>query len=253
MLIDCHVLTMQGDNAAWRDELRRDLDAEPVRQHWLPGIAGELGRARAAGLEAGGAPFVSWADPDDRIIRGTYGRLLQALQAQPQAPFAWAGEQRVDDDLTPIGQPSVWPGGYDQRRHRNHIFGFCHGVVLIRRAALAPAMPLLRRCGNGAEGILLARLVPSALRWHQATSRCTCPLWGACGASTLVNITAHSARPTERTAIAHWASTRSTCTDRGRRQPHALPAARRKARVRSSADGARPFHRAQFCCSLPNS
>ena len=37
-------------------------------------------------------------------------------------------------------------------------FGFCHGVVLIRRAALAPAMPLLRRCGNGAEGILLARL-----------------------------------------------------------------------------------------------
>ena len=158
MLIDCHVLTMQGDNAAWRDELRRDLDAEPVRQHWLPGIAGELGRARAAGLEAGGAPFVSWADPDDRIIRGTYGRLLQALQAQPQAPFAWAGEQRVDDDLTPIGQPSVWPGGYDQRRHRNHIFGFCHGVVLIRRAALAPAMPLLRCCGNGAEGILLARL-----------------------------------------------------------------------------------------------
>ena len=158
MLIDCHVLTMQGDNAAWRDELRRDLDAEPVRQHWLPGIAGELGRARAAGLEAGDAPFVSWADPDDRIIRGTYGRLLQALQAQPQAPFAWAGEQRVDDDLTPIGQPSVWPGGYDQRRHRNHIFGFCHGVVLIRRAALAPAMPLLRRCGNGAEGILLARL-----------------------------------------------------------------------------------------------
>ena len=60
MLIDCHVLTMQGDNAAWRDELRRDLDAEPVRQHWLPGIAGELGRARAAGLEAGVSPK-TWA------------------------------------------------------------------------------------------------------------------------------------------------------------------------------------------------
>lgn len=158
MQIDCHVLTLPGDNPAWRDELRRDLDAEPVHQHWLPGIAGELGRARAAGLEAGVAPFVSWADPDDRIIRGTYNRLLECLQAHPHSPFAWAGEQRVDEDLAPVGLPSVWPEGYNQGRHRNNIFGFCHGVVLIRRRALASAMAMLRRCGNGAEGILLARL-----------------------------------------------------------------------------------------------
>lgn len=156
-LVDCHVLTMPADNAEWAAALRRDLDGEPVNQHWLAGIPGQLGQARAAGFALGAAPFVSFADPDDRIIAGTFAALLAALEARPLAPFAWAGEQRVDEDLAPMGRPAIWPQGYDQRRHRNHPT-YCQGVVLIRRAALAPVMHLLRQCGNGAEGVLLAHL-----------------------------------------------------------------------------------------------
>ena len=80
-LVDCHVLTMPADNAEWAAALRRDLDGEPVKQHWLAGIPGQLGQARAAGFALGAAPFVSFADPDDRIIAGTVAALLAALEA----------------------------------------------------------------------------------------------------------------------------------------------------------------------------
>ncbi|WP_123812210.1 hypothetical protein [Ottowia oryzae] len=157
-LIDCHVLTLPGDNPAWRAELERDLAAQPVCQHWIAGIPGQIGAARAAGFALGDAPFVSFADPDDRIMGGVFAKLLQALQEKPDAPFAWAGEQRVGADLTPIGRAAVWPEGYDQRRHRNYTGAYCHGVVLIRRSVLAPALPALRACHVGAEGVLLAHL-----------------------------------------------------------------------------------------------
>ena len=171
-LIDCHVLTMPDDRADWAAQLRADLDAEPVHQHWLPGIEGRFGMARAKGFALGCAPFLSFADPDDRVVGGTFSCLLAALLEHPGAPFAWAGEQRVDSDLVPIGEPTVWPDGYDHRRHRNHMT-YCHGVVLIRRAVLMPALGLLRACGVGADGVLLGHLArvhsplpPDALPVH---------------------------------------------------------------------------------------
>ena len=132
-MIDCHVLTLPGDNPQWAADLRRDLDGEPVQQHWLPGIQGQFGRARATGYAQGDAPFVTFADPDDRVIAGTYALLLDVLAKAPNAPYAWAGEQKVDEDLAPIGQPVVHHGAYDARRHRNQLASYVHGVVLIRR------------------------------------------------------------------------------------------------------------------------
>lgn len=151
--IDCHVLHMPADNPAWADELRADLAAEPVHQHWLPGIAGAFGAARAAGYRLGSAEFVSFADPDDRIITGTYDTLLAALQAHPFAPFAWAGEQLVDASLAPLGEPDVWPEGYCTRRHVHQV-RHVHGVVLYRRALVERALPLLERAGSGADWLL---------------------------------------------------------------------------------------------------
>ena len=156
--IDCHILTMPQMNPDWVAELRRDLDAAPVNQHWLPGIADQLGAARAIGFSQGSAPFVSFADPDDRVMSGTFARLFQALQDNPGAPFAWAGEQRVDADLMPIGQPNTQPSGYSARRHRNNLAGYVQGVVLIRRSAVVPVLGLLRQCGLEADGVLFAHL-----------------------------------------------------------------------------------------------
>ncbi len=154
-LIDCHVLTLPRFDAQWVADLRIDLDREPVNQHWLPGIDGRLGDARAAGYEKGSAPFVTSADPDDRIMPGTFAALLQALQDNPSAPFAWAGEQMVWEDLRelPPRFRHVWPRGYDPISHvckGVHV----HGVKLYRREVVMPVLDMMRKAGQCCEFLL---------------------------------------------------------------------------------------------------
>lgn len=153
-LIDCHVLTLPRFDPQWVAELRSDLDREPVNQHWLPGIDGRLGDARAAGYAQGCAPFVTSADPDDRIMPGTFAALLQALQDNPSAPFAWAGEQMVDEQLKPWPmRPHVWAGGYDPISHvckGVHV----HGVKLFRREVVMPLLDKMREAGPCCEFLL---------------------------------------------------------------------------------------------------
>ncbi len=149
--IDCHVLSLPRFPAQWVQEMRSDLDAQPINQHWLPGIDGDLAEARARGFASGSAPFVSSADPDDRILPGTFAALLQALQDNPSAPFAWAGEKLVDEDLRDLPRrPHVWPRGYDPLSHISngtHV----HGVKLYRRELVTPLLDLMRRAGPCCE------------------------------------------------------------------------------------------------------
>ncbi len=153
-LIDCHVLTLPRFDPRWVEELRSDLDREPVNQHWLPGIDGRLGDARAAGYLKGNAPFVTSADPDDRIMPGTFAALLQALQDNPSAPFAWAGERMVDEHLKPWPmKPHMWARGYDPISHvckGVHV----HGVKLYRREFVMRALHGLREAGQCCEFLL---------------------------------------------------------------------------------------------------
>lgn len=147
-LIDCHVLTLPRFKRQWVAELRSDLDHEPVNQHWLPGINGRLGDARAAGSSAGIAPFVTSADPDDRIMSGPFAALLKARQDNPSAPFAWAGEHMVDEHLKPWPmRPHVGAGGYDPISHvckGVHV----HGVRLYRREFVMPVLECRAACSH---------------------------------------------------------------------------------------------------------
>lgn len=146
-IIDCHVLTLPSSKPKWLAELRQDLDAEPVNQHWIEGIDGDLGASRAAGYATGSAPFVSSQDHDDRLMPGTYAALLQALIDNPGAPFAWAGEQWVGKDLEPLPiRPSVWVTGYNPGSHLingKHV----HGVKLYRRELVMPRLEAMRKVG----------------------------------------------------------------------------------------------------------
>lgn len=150
-LIDCHVLTLPRFKTEWVNEVRGDLDAQPVNQYWVSGIDGKLGEARAIGFAKGCAPFVSSADPDDRIMPGTFAALLEALHDNPGAPFAWAGEQMVNERLEawPV-RPNVWPGGYDPLLHvcrGTHV----HGVKLYRREWVMPHLASMRTVGQACE------------------------------------------------------------------------------------------------------
>lgn len=153
-LIDCHVLTLPRFDPRWVEELRKDLYSEPVNQHWLPGIDGRLGEARAAGYSMGCAPFVTSADPDDRIMPGTFAALLHALEENPSAPFAWAGEQLVWEDLRelPPRFRHVWRG-YSPM---SHVYSgvHVHGVKLYRRELVMPLLDQMRQAGPCCEFLL---------------------------------------------------------------------------------------------------
>jgi hypothetical protein len=150
--IDCHVLTMPTDSPEWSRELRTDLDGEPVNQFWIEGIPGKLGAARAAGYQQGSAPFLSYADPDDRVTPGIYTQLLDLLLAHPNAPFAWAGEQVVNEALEPIMPANTWSGYHpaSHKKRANHV----HGVMLYRRSLVEPQLEKLMHCGIPAEHML---------------------------------------------------------------------------------------------------
>ena len=153
-LIDCHILTLPRFRAQWIAELRQDLDNEPLNQHWMEGVEGDLGMARAAGYATGSAPFVTSADPDDRILPGTFAALHEALINNPRAPFAWAGEQLVGEDLAPWDvRPNVWPGGYSPFLHLTRgTHG--HGVKLSRRELVMTVLTDMMRTGLCCEFLL---------------------------------------------------------------------------------------------------
>lgn len=155
--IDCHVLTLPRSRHDWMADLRADLDREPVNQHWIPGIDGDLGAARAAGFAAGDAPYVTSQDPDDRVMPGVYVALRRALEENPTAPFAWAGEQLVDDDLSPLPlAPVLRP--YSPLLHVKSTLNV-HGVKLYRRELVMPLLDGMRRAGQCCEFYLDLALV----------------------------------------------------------------------------------------------
>ena len=177
-LIDCHVLTLPRFKPEWLEDMRRDLDDEPVTQHWLAGIDGDLGASRAAAFALGSAPFVSSQDPDDRLTRGVYAALLQALADNPAAPFAWAGERVVDDQLNPMpGRPHIWPGGYSPLSHvrkGQHV----HGVKLYRRELVMPLLDGMRGAGLCCEFFLDYRLAKPWVRQPEAAWPVHVPMVG---------------------------------------------------------------------------
>lgn len=169
-LIDCHILTLPRFDLNWVNEMRVDLDAQPVNQHWMQGIEGNLAQARATGFSLGCAPFVSSVDPDDRVLLGTFDALLQALHDNPLAPFAWAGEQMVNEHLVAWPErPNVWPNGYDPVLHAcrgTHV----HGVKLYRREQVEPHLQAMRTVGQACEFYLDMAIVkpytnPSSDAW----------------------------------------------------------------------------------------
>jgi hypothetical protein len=159
--IDCHVLTLPRFDPTWVAALKADLDEEPVTQHWLAGVEGDLAESRARGYASGCAAFVTSADPDDRIHAGTFASLQKALLEHPRAPFAWAGEQMVDEALRPLQRRAhIAARGYEPVLHvmdGTHV----HGVKVYRREVVMSFLETMKRAGPCCELFLdLAILRP---------------------------------------------------------------------------------------------
>lgn len=78
-------------------------DTLEVIRRWEPRLAGWRSHADAGqgaaineGIAAGSAPYVCWLNSDDYYLGGGLVSLLHALQARPEAAFAYGDTEMVD-------------------------------------------------------------------------------------------------------------------------------------------------------------
>jgi hypothetical protein len=147
--IDVHWLSF-GEDAGWREACMASLAGAPIRLHRMPGIAGRLGQARAAGFAQGGLPLVAWIDPDDLYEASAFAQLADALDACPQAVLAYADEALIDEAGRPLGLRRLAYSAFLHAHSARHV----HGLVVMRRSAVTPCLQRLRGLGIEAEWVL---------------------------------------------------------------------------------------------------
>lgn len=134
---DLHVIVCPYCNQAWVNELMAGLREQPVNLHLPPCIAGNVGASRALGFAMGDAEYVSFADPDDRILPGAVAACIEALDADNSLGAAFTGEQVVNEELKPIRGPDLAP--YSHELHLTsprHV----HGLIVMRRRLVEPLL-----------------------------------------------------------------------------------------------------------------
>lgn len=85
-MIDVHVLVMDYTPKAWVDQCFGSIMAAsehvsfPVAIHKVPGVVGDLGKARAVGYAQGTHPYVTHVDDDDYLEVGAFTCLAAAIE-----------------------------------------------------------------------------------------------------------------------------------------------------------------------------
>lgn len=98
-MLDVHVLVMDYTPVEWVDRCRASIEVAasragfPVAAHFIPGILGHLGNARAAGYAIGDHPYVTHVDDDDWLEPDAFACLAEHLHAGVDA--VTTGESHV--------------------------------------------------------------------------------------------------------------------------------------------------------------
>lgn len=101
-MLDVHVLVMSYTPPAIVRQCRESVQVAAqnagfrVDVHFLPGIYGQLGQARARGYAMGDHPYVTHVDDDDYVHPDAFAKLLPHLQKQVTG--VTTGETLVFDD-----------------------------------------------------------------------------------------------------------------------------------------------------------
>jgi len=147
--IDVHLLTL-NEPAEWRDACIVSLDGAPIQLHVVPGIAGRIGEARAAGYAQGNLPLVSFIDPDDLYEASAFTQLADALDACPQAVMAYSDEVLMDEAGNDIAVRRL---AYSRWQHANSA-SHVHGLIVMRRSAVEAALAETADLNNFADWLL---------------------------------------------------------------------------------------------------
>lgn len=120
--IDIHILHVR-EPFDWVARTARSLSG--VGNIWIvPGIAGELVRARSRAFSLGEAEYVSFADPDDTYNPEVFPLMAEALSADPGAAFAHSLEGQ---STSPVGRAFA----YTEEDFTKP--SFFHGIIMFRR------------------------------------------------------------------------------------------------------------------------
>lgn len=147
--IDVHLLTL-NEPAEWREACIASLDGAPIQLHVVPGIAGRIGEARAAGYAQGALPLVSFVDPDDLYEARAFTQLADALDACPQAVMAYSDEALMDEAGRDIAVRRL---AYSRWQHANSA-SHVHGLIVMRRSAVEAALAETTDINNFADWLL---------------------------------------------------------------------------------------------------
>lgn len=147
--IDVHLLTL-NEPAEWREACIASLDGAPIHLHVVPGIAGRIGEARAAGYAQGTLPLVSFVDPDDLYEASAFSQLADALDTCPQAVMAYSDEALMDEAGCDIAVRRL---AYSRWQHANSA-SHVHGLIVMRRTAVEAALAETADLNNFADWLL---------------------------------------------------------------------------------------------------
>lgn len=127
---------------------------------YVPVGYGNASATRNAGLRASKTPYVSFLDDDDAWLPGNMEPQLSALQAEPNAAFAYCKAQCASQYLEPIGQLPPGPVDLVRGLAPERLYGHFPqvGVVLFRRGALVEVGGFDESMTFAEDGELLLRV-----------------------------------------------------------------------------------------------
>ena len=160
--IDVHVLHCH-EPKEWVDACLESLQSEPVHVHLCPGIAGQVGEARARAFENGTAEYVSFVDGDDAVEPGCFAAALEILDAHPEVVSTYC-------DVTVIDADGRENGGYYKGPWKPWTqlwtLAEVHHCHVMRRAAVMPYLEELAKWESLEEWVLMGLLARHGMHWH---------------------------------------------------------------------------------------
>jgi len=93
--IDVHIVL--GSLEPWLVECLDSLKDENVNVHFINKVDGDVASAREYGFRKGNAKYVSFVDPDDIVVQGSFQKCLEAIKANPDCVGAYTSDVLVDE------------------------------------------------------------------------------------------------------------------------------------------------------------
>lgn len=137
-MIDVHIAHLPGERKDWWEECERSLDGQPVTIYHTDGVIGDVRQARFNGYNLGSQEYVSYVDPDDRVLPGAFATLLSTLQADPSIAGAYSMSNRLNEAGEVVGL--MHPFREYRRDYLQHHTGEIHQLAVVRRDIILRVM-----------------------------------------------------------------------------------------------------------------